>query len=371
MAVDALLDEALEALQVANAELDASCLNGETAEAIMDKYARAERLAAAGKSICAKRCVRANRHQRSGARSPADWVSQRSGDSPARAADGLVAAGHLDALGLLDEAFRSGELSPAQAREIAETAALDPSAEKDLLELAGRSSLKELRDEAERRRARARSEVDEAERQARLHRKRFLRTWTERDGAFGGRFSLTPLNGARLLAGLRPAADEFFARARRRGEHESIDAYYADALVAVVTGEIECDDDAAEALGEAPGQAPEPRACETPTPGEDTDYDDETDTALYDYDDETDTDDDDDTEKETSGDEPTPRRKPWVRHFGPAHVVLRADLAALLRGRLERDEICEIAGIGPVSLHEARALLGGDFVLDYVLTNGT
>ncbi|MGH9296330.1 MAG: hypothetical protein ACRD0B_13440, partial [Acidimicrobiales bacterium] len=245
MAVEVLLDEALERLQAANAELDASSLNSDKAEAIMDKYARAERLAAAGRSICGSRAIRGNRHRRSGARSPAEWMARKTGDSAGRATDGLVAAEHLDDHDLLDEAFRSGELSPAQAREIAETAAVDPSAENDLVELARTATLKELREEAERRRAKARSEADEAERQTRLHRKRFLRTWTEHDGSLGGRFSLTPLNGARLLAALRPAVDEIFARARRQGERESLDAYYADALVAVVTGEIECEDDSA------------------------------------------------------------------------------------------------------------------------------
>jgi len=50
-------------------------------------------------------------------------------------------------------------------------------------------------------------------------------------------------------------------------------------------------------------------------------------------------------------------------------VVLRVDLAALKRGETEGDELCEIPGIGPVSLATATRLLG-DCFLKIVIRDG-
>jgi hypothetical protein len=51
-------------------------------------------------------------------------------------------------------------------------------------------------------------------------------------------------------------------------------------------------------------------------------------------------------------------------------VVLRVDLPALKRGELEGDEVCEIPGVGPVSLATARSVLGDAFV-KIVIRDGT
>jgi hypothetical protein len=58
------------------------------------------------------------------------------------------------------------------------------------------------------------------------------------------------------------------------------------------------------------------------------------------------------------------------RRTTPTHLaLLRLDLEALLRGRVEGDELCEISGLGPVPVRIARQLLG-DAVLKLVLTRG-
>jgi len=51
------------------------------------------------------------------------------------------------------------------------------------------------------------------------------------------------------------------------------------------------------------------------------------------------------------------------------HVVVRADAAALVRGAVDGDEVCEIAGVGPVPVATARALLGEGF-FTLLLTDG-
>ena len=58
------------------------------------------------------------------------------------------------------------------------------------------------------------------------------------------------------------------------------------------------------------------------------------------------------------------------RHRCPSYLsILRLDYEALLRGYLAGDELCEIAGLGPVPVTTARTLLG-DSILKLVLTKG-
>jgi hypothetical protein len=58
------------------------------------------------------------------------------------------------------------------------------------------------------------------------------------------------------------------------------------------------------------------------------------------------------------------------RNTNPRYLALiRADLAALVRGAVHDDEVCEIAGFGPVPVSIARRLLG-DAILKLVLAKG-
>ena len=50
-------------------------------------------------------------------------------------------------------------------------------------------------------------------------------------------------------------------------------------------------------------------------------------------------------------------------------MLIRADLAPLKRGTVDGDELCEIPGVGPVSVTAARALLG-ESILKLVITRG-
>jgi Domain of unknown function (DUF222) len=64
---------------------------------------------------------------------------------------------------------------------------------------------------------------------------------------------------------------------------------------------------------------------------------------------------------------PLPRRR---RRSDPRYLaLLRVDLTALHRGRVTGDELCEIAGVGPIPVTTARDLLG-DAVLKLVITRG-
>jgi hypothetical protein len=61
---------------------------------------------------------------------------------------------------------------------------------------------------------------------------------------------------------------------------------------------------------------------------------------------------------------------PPHRWSNPRYLaLLRIDTAALQRGRVEGEELCEIAGIGPVPVSVARTLLG-EAIVKLVITNG-
>lgn len=138
-------------------------------------------------------------------------------------------AAHLVDLPLVAEAFRTGRLSEAQAREIAAAASEVPDAEEQLVEAAGKLTLRSLQEEC--RRVEAAAAVDEDDRYRRVHRSRNVRSWVDRHGV--GRLSarLTPDELARLTNEIDRRCDDMVEEAIRGGWFEGREAHRADALV--------------------------------------------------------------------------------------------------------------------------------------------
>lgn len=246
MAVEASLAACLARLRdlVASLEhcaLDVDSLDGAEACALAKRFAAGEHACAAARALCARRVAETSHHEREGYKDPAAWFAAISGDSHGGSKRLLQTMGDLASGGAAQAAFLSGELSPSQASEISAAVAVDASAEEELLETARKSSLSELRDAAEAVKAAARSEEESRRRHERIHRARNLRTWNDRDGSFGGRFSLTPEDGAVVLSRLESIANDMFDVARRQGRREPRAAYLADALVALAGGEAPAD----------------------------------------------------------------------------------------------------------------------------------
>jgi hypothetical protein len=140
----------------------------------------------------------------------------------------------------LEEAFKAGDLSSAQAREIAEAAHCDPGSELNLIIAAAESKvLRDLKERCARVKAAIRSREEEQERLARLHASRFCRTWTDSDGAFCLSARLTADRGAKLLGVLNEERDRIFKEAWEEGRREPSMAYMADALVSLADREGE------------------------------------------------------------------------------------------------------------------------------------
>jgi hypothetical protein len=277
------------------AEFEPRLLGGAGARRMLDLFSEIKRLASAGETLAATRVAETESWRDGADRSAAHWLARRTGTSVGEAQAKLDTAAKLAELPVTSEAWRAGRLSDQQVRHIADGATADPRAEHDLLELVGRESLKELQTESRR----AQAVDDEEGRQARIHRRRNLRVWSEPDGTFRLNLSTTAVAGSQILTALAPFKDAAYEHARADGRRESYDAYAADALLAMAN--------AAAGAGES------------------------------------------------------------VR--SNVKAILVVDVAALKRGRVEHGETCEIRGVGPVSVPEARKLLP-DATLAVIVKDG-
>jgi hypothetical protein len=225
--------QVLSELEQISRQLVPAALDGRQAAAMFDDAARAERLCTAIKSRLARRVEETKVWRESGHRSAAHWVAEATGETVGAASRTLETARALDALPETEAAFRSGRLSEVQAADLAGAAAAEPHAEAELLEAAGSTSVKGLRDRC--RQVRAGAEADDQAWARRLHVERRAHEWTDSEGAYHLSARLGPDAGARFSSAWKAHTDRIFCEARRAGRREPRAAYAADALVALAS----------------------------------------------------------------------------------------------------------------------------------------
>jgi hypothetical protein len=291
---------------------------------LLDTIVEFERTLVAARTLVAGRAAESRQWKTEGYRSPTDWLAQKMGAGFVEASGTLVASEQVASLPETTEALRRGELSGPQVREIAATASSDPRTESALLQTARGGSLKGLRDECRRVKARAEGEKEARARYEQIRKTRFLRLGTDPDGAGRIEAKLTPDDLARVAAAIRRQSSAVFDEARQAGRREPTAAYDADALVALVTG--------------------------TATTG-----------------------DPDASAADSSGAGPTAAKRSGSKTNGTGRPTtmmhLRVDLAALRRGELRDNEVCELPGVGPVPLATAVNVLG-EAILKVIITDG-
>jgi Domain of unknown function (DUF222) len=301
--------------------------------AMWEAFDAIERHAAAAKTLLAARVEQSQAWAKAGDRSAEEHLARKAGTSRGAARSRLATSKRLRRLPATEAALRRGELSQAQADTIADAAAVNPDAEQSLLDSARTTTLLELRERANR--AKVAGDPDPESTHRRLHQARRLRRFTDGEGGWNLQARGTPDAGGPFNAALDPVIDEIFRDARREGRHESRDAYAFDALMEL----------ARRARGETPSATParaERDAGVRPvTTG-------------------------DGGAASPAQDAPRPRGPRTAPSF---RALLRVDLAALVRGRADSDEMCEIAGVGAVPATVARGLLG-DAVLQLVIARG-
>lgn len=260
---------------------------------------------------------------------PAHHLARTTGTSIGQAADAIETARRLESLPEVAAQARRGQLSTAQSSVIALAAAANPAAQSLLLARAAKSSLSELRDECSRVRAAAEPDLDA--RRARIHRGRYLRSYTDSDGAWNLRVRDNPEVGAEFMAALAPFTDRLFAEARAEGRKEPVEAYAADALAEMATAATYAADADREVTGHT--TAEEDGAT--------------VDLAAA------------DAVRNTIG---APGRasgpsRRFRRAAARVKIIVRVDLEALLRGYPLSGETCELVGYGPVAVSAIRDMI--------------
>ena len=175
--------EVIEVLAGLVGRLDVAVLSGGEAAELTGLFARGERLCATAKAMTARRAGQAGQWAQAGHRDPEGWLAQVSGSSAGAARASLAVAEQMDAQPELARACQAGRLSPAQAGEIAAATAVDPGCAPGLIDTAGREGLARLRQSCRQVVMAGRCAADDAARRAALQQGRYLRTWTDRDGA--------------------------------------------------------------------------------------------------------------------------------------------------------------------------------------------
>jgi hypothetical protein len=187
-------------------------------------------------------------------------------------------------------------------------------------------SLAELREECAR--VKAAADPDPEATNRRIHAQRRLRHYRDGEGGWNLSARGTAQAGAEFLTVLNAITDAIFTAARREGRKEPVEAYAFDAVMAM----------AEHAAG---GDQPAPPPTEREQHGH---------------------------HAPNGSAEPCP--VPPSRWSNPRYLaLLRIDVAALRRGRVQGEELCEIAGIGPVPVSVAKEALG-EAILKLVITTG-
>lgn len=212
------------------AALETDGMSADDVARLVELFAELERLALAGRTLAGRRVERSKVWREQGYSSPARWMAATAQTTVASAITTIETGRRLEELPAVRRALQSGTLSAVQVAEISAAAAADPAAERSLLETAHTSTVARLRDRCREVVAAANEDPDADER---LHRSRYLRSWSDADGAFRLDARLTPDSGARLIATVRARARALQEQARRAGSKETADAYAADGLVSL------------------------------------------------------------------------------------------------------------------------------------------
>jgi hypothetical protein len=234
--MSAELDASEAALDRFLAQADPDCTAAPDATSVVETATSIVRKGMAVVTLYAARMAQDSAWKDAGHRSAADWLAEKSGVGRGEANRTMETAEALGSLPLTVDALRAGRLSSEQAHQITAVAAQHPSTEAALIETAAQSTVKGLKDQCKRILAQHDSQAEALARYERIRQNRYLRWWTDTEGAFCLQARTTAEDGARFIAALETRSNVLFDAARRAGRHQPTEAYRVDALVELVTG---------------------------------------------------------------------------------------------------------------------------------------
>jgi hypothetical protein len=216
----ASIDAARISLNSVAAEFDAAALSPEVALRLVDQLGAIRRVVEGMLGKAAKRVAETSADNGCAA------VARMLGVGSGEVRGAVDTATKLEALPATAAAARAGRLSSRETTLIADAATINPAEEERLLKVA-EQGLVPLRDAC----VAARAAVEEpTARRLRQHRDRAFRFWTDRDGMLAGSFRYAPEIGAQLKAVIEKRTQQIFREHKAGTEHESNDAYAADAV---------------------------------------------------------------------------------------------------------------------------------------------
>jgi Domain of unknown function (DUF222)/HNH endonuclease len=320
------LERALAVLSSVVSDLDPSRLSGRDATSLYRLVVGIERRCQAGKTLLAPRIEESLVWRDEGHRNASTMLALIEGVSAGHARNTLANGSRLKALPGTEEALRDGALSPSKLTELTTASVLAPEQEASLLEGVANESLAQTRQRCQRSRAAA-AKADPVGAMKAIRAARNFSSWIDPEGAFCYQGRDTPERGARILShieqtALRLRKEQHSATGSDGGENLPERCVRADAFYALIT---RTHPDTDENLRPTPSSSLRMPGAEHPT-----------DVAA-------------------PGFRPidTPPR---------CDLVVRVDLAPLLRGHLLSGECCEIDNVGPIPVAMARDLANDSFL---------
>ena len=229
---------AAEPVQVLVSNLDPRNVPLTWAPEVLDAFTKMEKIAASGRLLMTGRAAEAGVWEAERFATPADWLAKQQGTTAGRARADLETSQRLGGLDATADAVREGRLSPEQAGAIADAAAVNPDAERDLLARAQQDSLRRTRQEAERRKADVRSEEEKAARDKKVRDERSARFWYGNGaGHLEVRGPVAELKELEQL--IQREVDRTFRANRAAAQRGSRANYAFDALMAMGRGSTE------------------------------------------------------------------------------------------------------------------------------------
>ncbi|HWE67767.1 MAG TPA: hypothetical protein VG298_14090, partial [Acidimicrobiales bacterium] len=291
-------------------DFDPASLSGDQARQITELMGQVERVADSAIARFSPRVTESGSYAKVGAASAPDWLASATGTSAGVAKSRLAAAERATRTPRLAEALRGGQLSSAELSTVAKTVAADPGSLEELLALTGPGqSMGELSERAQRITRAARAKEHERARRARVHQHRHLRWRQDPDGGIRGEFSCDDVEWAKVSGRLDVEAKARW-KAAGAAAGEPLEAHRLDAFL--------------DLLGRSGG----------------------------------------------SGGTESPERPERTETGARPHFLILLDVAAIARGQASKDELCEIDGVGPISLEAATELLG-EASLQFLIRDGT
>src|SRR5947209_5316698 len=185
--------------------IDADILSTDDCASLVPQLAQLSKACDAAKARLAAKAAAGYAHRREGFADAADWLAMASGTNSTDARRAIEAAEQMKNCPLTDQAWRTGQISAAQASEIAQTEAARPGSEAKLLPLAQEQPLRALREQARHERLTA---ADPAELRGKQHKARHLKRWQDDLGMTCISGAFVPELGAALLKRIDDEAEK-------------------------------------------------------------------------------------------------------------------------------------------------------------------